>query len=1291
MSHVHRTGLTELHSGIGFNGELPKANIVFIHGLGGHPQNTWSCKYASPSQDASSRRSSADTGSTGRKGSMFNKFLPIKRTKTGMNTGLGDRTLSIAPSTYTMDTTSESISPRESNIDPLSHEPEPIISPTMGPMNHKKVFWPRDLLPKDFPNTRILTFGYDADLVSLTTTGARAKLNFTQHAHDLLVTLNRELDDEVPIILCAHSLGGVLAKRALWESKTSPNPQLQKLANLTKVVMFFGSPHRGSSTAGWGEIGTKIASMVKLDSAQHLVSSLKLDSEILDNIHSDFMKLLIAGTFYIHTFQEGRPINNVIGKIVEDFSSKIDDATPMQIHEVIDGHHRNMIRFRTAQDSGYRKVISALKQYMNMLSKKHDIERMSIASSFSAKEMPTRTYFSVPYERNPNFVGREECLEAIDKIFSGPKKTQVAIELAYRWKQFFPMFSVFWVHATSIDRFNDGLQGILEKLEIPHSAETNVANVVEEWLRNRANGRWLLIVDNVDKEDVLDENKGKGAFKMLSCIPKTDHGHVLFTSRYKRVAMNLTSDLVRLDQMSKPEAVELLKLNLHECYDETQSTDADKLLEELSYIPLAIAQAAAYIRENENTIADYLELYQESEENRVELLEQSIAELGISDPETPKTVLTTCWMSFSRLQADGAAGPLATELLSVMSFLDRQEIPRALLRGFRPKAGSLKLNNALGILKAYSLVTENTETKNFAMHRLVQLSMRKWLETKDLEKRYSEEALTLLADSFPDGSFKTWESCKALIVHADTVLELTVDSENRSARAKLLQNCANFQNGRGQYAAAEMKFVEVVRLRTEFVGADNTDTLRAVDQLSWTLRNQAKNDEALEIAKQTLSKKEQLFSKKSAEALTTSHIVATITGDRGKHQDAAKLHEENLEARKELLGAEHLDTLRSAASLSLELWELGKFVDAENLARQTLASRTQLLGEEHPDTLEIAGTLGFILEIQGKYQEAKELKYNMLQIRQRIYGEDHPDTADSNHDMGWILHQMGLYDDAEPFYEQALKAKLRLLGETHPKTLTTMCNYPVFYCDKGEYDKAEERSKRLITVFKRVQGDMHPQTLDAMGGLAVILRHQGKLEEAAKIARTSIDGRNIVLGPDHPWTLPPVSHWGYVLSLQGELDKGEEVIRTALRSLEKAMGSEHGNVLTSLVFLSKNLLRQSTGPEDPKLEESEQLAQRALDSRKKLLGDNHPYTYKTMHHLARVLMARGRYEDAEKLARHALGGLCRTLGAEHPDVSRADEELREMEAKVEEVGRKMGDRKEGGDGEEDGKVEVIDI
>ncbi|CAO2654373.1 Nn.00g111060.m01.CDS01 [Neocucurbitaria sp. VM-36] len=610
-----------------------------------------------------------------------------------------------------------------------------------------------------------------------------------------------------------------------------------------------------------------------------------------------------------------------------------------------------------------------------------------------------------------------------------------------------------------------------------------------------------------------------------------------------------------------------------------------------------------------------------------------------------------------------------------MASLHRQDIPITLLEKFRLKAGSVKLDKAFGSLKGYNMVTENTATETLSMHRLVQLSMKRWLKQEGREGqtvRFREDALMLLSDTFPDGSFSTWDACKSLIVHADTVLENSADTENYVARANLLEHVANFQNGRGQYAAAERKLTELIELKTKLVGADNAETLRAQDALAWTLRSQAKNEEAVQLAQETLDRKQQLFNKNGVEALTTAHIIATIIGDQGKHQNAAALHKANFDARKGLLGLEHLDTLRSAAHLALELWELGKFVEAEDLARDTLVSRTRILGDEHPDTLEIAGTLGFILEVQGKYVEAKELKENMLAVRERIYGDDHPDTADSLHDMGWILHQMGRYEEADPYYERSLAAKQRLLGDDHWKTLTTMCNYPVFFTDMGRYDEAEVRSKMLIDTFKRVQGEKHPQTLDATGGLAVILRHQGKLEEAAAAARTSIDGRNIVLGPGHPWTLPPVSHWGYILTLQGDYVKGEAVIRDALAKLESHMGHDSSNVLTSVVFLSKNLYFQATtGPDTdasiPKLDEAETLAQRALASRKKLLGEDHPYTYKTMHHLAKAVFARGIYEEAIDLARRGLGGLRRVLGGElgveHADVSRADIDLREMEGR----------------------------
>lgn len=230
--------------------------MVFIHGLGGHPVRTWSALSTYQGSESTDRRPSASTESVassrdanaGRKGSLslWSKF---KRSKTGT---LTERSMSIAQSTYSLDATSAGVSSPEPNIDSLTAEPDTISpllpspqAPTSNPLSRTasnitvplasapagkklQVYWPRDLLPSDIPDARIYTYGYDADVVKKpfskdseadTEAGAednatpKGKLNFAQHAHDLMVTLNRELPENVPVILCAHSLGGVLAKR----------------------------------------------------------------------------------------------------------------------------------------------------------------------------------------------------------------------------------------------------------------------------------------------------------------------------------------------------------------------------------------------------------------------------------------------------------------------------------------------------------------------------------------------------------------------------------------------------------------------------------------------------------------------------------------------------------------------------------------------------------------------------------------------------------------------------------------------------------------------------------------------------------------------------------------------------------------------------------------------------------------------------------------------------------------------------------------------------------------------
>lgn len=75
------------------------------------------------------------------------------------------------------------------------------------------VYWPFDLLPKDFAEARILTYGYDSHLIG-GFSGVANRCGISDHGQDLLAALEdiRRADPQRPLIFIAHSLGGLVVK-----------------------------------------------------------------------------------------------------------------------------------------------------------------------------------------------------------------------------------------------------------------------------------------------------------------------------------------------------------------------------------------------------------------------------------------------------------------------------------------------------------------------------------------------------------------------------------------------------------------------------------------------------------------------------------------------------------------------------------------------------------------------------------------------------------------------------------------------------------------------------------------------------------------------------------------------------------------------------------------------------------------------------------------------------------------------------------------------------------------------
>lgn len=83
--------------------------------------------------------------------------------------------------------------------------------------------WPQNWLPQEpeLANARILTFGYHSHFAAKK---QQASLTINDFANDLLFRL--KYDDsslgDVPVIIVAHSLGGLVFKKACTYQHTSP-------------------------------------------------------------------------------------------------------------------------------------------------------------------------------------------------------------------------------------------------------------------------------------------------------------------------------------------------------------------------------------------------------------------------------------------------------------------------------------------------------------------------------------------------------------------------------------------------------------------------------------------------------------------------------------------------------------------------------------------------------------------------------------------------------------------------------------------------------------------------------------------------------------------------------------------------------------------------------------------------------------------------------------------------------------------------------------------------------------
>jgi tetratricopeptide (TPR) repeat protein len=629
--------------------------------------------------------------------------------------------------------------------------------------------------------------------------------------------------------------------------------------------------------------------------------------------------------------------------------------------------------------------------------------------------------------RNPGFIGRDELLVAVrerllasDKAvvqafqgMGGVGKTQLAIEYAYRFGRAYDL--AWWVSSEQPGLLGDQFAALGTELGcLQPGADSEVVRAkVLGALRER--GRWLLIFDNAENPaDIAGWLPGGG-------------GHVLITSRERKWAE--VAAPVEVEVLDRPESVAILRARV----SGLGTADAEQLADQLGDLPLAIAQAGAFMAETGMTAAQYLALLHT---RAGQLLAQGVP------GSYPRSLAATTLLIADRLARDD---PAADELATLCAFLAPEPIPADLFTSaakYLPEqlaaraADPLAWGQTLAHLTRRSLV--RVDHGLLQMHRLTQVIIRDHL-APDQASDFRGYTEAILAASNPGDVLdpSTWPRWTVLIPQL-LALDLAA-TDNPALRSLACGVCwyliTHGDTRTGYHLARDFRHQWLRQ------SGDRDKNVRLITlDLDLALRRMGNNAEARSLAEEALSLYRYILPEDHPDTLSFASSLATSLRELGDVQAAHDLDEDTLERRRRILGEDNSATLRSARHLADDLRLLGEAQAARDLDQVILARCNRVLGQDHPDTLRCAVNLANDLHTLGDVQAASDLGQDTLARCRRVLGEDHPDTLRCAADQANNLRALGEVQAARDLDQDTLTRRRRVLGEDHPDTLASASN-----------------------------------------------------------------------------------------------------------------------------------------------------------------------------------------------------------------------------------------------------------
>lgn len=720
-------------------------------------------------------------------------------------------------------------------------------------------------------------------------------------------------------------------------------------------------------------------------------------------------------------------------------------------------------------------------------------QKASFTISTSASDISSELSrpWNVPFSRNPFFTGRSDLLTTLHEQLNkgqqaafvqfqaltglgGIGKTQIAIEYAYRYRGEY--YAVFWVRAASHDTLVADFVEMAHLLQLPERdapEHPGVVNAAKCWLSQHTN--WLLILDNADDLALVAD-----------FLPTGGAGHLLLTTRTQATGKIASS--IPVEKMEQREGVLLLlhraKLLAANAPFDTISrathTQAQVIAQALDGLPLALDQAGAYIEETSCSLAEYLDLFRTYQSA---LLSQP----GDIVPY-PYTV-TNAW-SLS-LQKVAQVNPAAADLLRLCAFLDPDTIPEAILTDgasvLGPALGAiatnaLRFNEAIQVLRGFSLIKRDAEARLLNIHRLVQAVLREGMDAQT-QQMWAERAVRAVNATFPEVDFPNWGHCQQCLPHAQLCAKLINQYDfTFPEAARLLHYAGSYLYERGLYGQGEPLLQQAMALRERILGLEHPDTALTLNHLANLYREASQYEQAEPLYQRALMIYEKALGPESPNLSTALYELAYLYYRQGQYELAAACVERAMTIRQKVFG---LDFVNERPVLHQTQRLYGQ---AEQLFRRAETVAQRAFEYDQPFIAMTLSYLAIAYREEGYYKQAEFLLQGVLAIREQMLGPNHPDTATDIKLLAQLYHLQALYEQAEPLYQRALVIYEQTLGTEHPDTATCLTNLARLYDDQGKYEQAEPLYQRAGAIREKKLGPEHPDTIAVLKRYTELVR-----------------------------------------------------------------------------------------------------------------------------------------------------------------------------------------------------------